>query len=76
MAKKSKFGVKHHTNQQIDHRYTVNLEWCGQPERQYVARFCREWIGQSTDLQEAWKLAQAHYNLKHPLPTPAETKNG
>lgn len=43
-----------------DTRYTVDIEFTGQPAAAYVARFCGEWVGQATTQPDAWQLAQAH----------------
>ncbi len=27
-----------------DPRYTVALEWCGEPEQRFILRFCGDWV--------------------------------
>lgn len=43
-----------------DHRYTINLEWCGYPQQMHVFRFCDYWQSAHATTDEAWKAAQAH----------------
>lgn len=54
--------IRNHLTNKIDNRYTVALEFCGYPERLYVARWEQYWIGQSLNEAEAWELAQEHYD--------------
>lgn len=42
-----------------DKRYAVAVEFCGEREPRYVARFEREWLGKSDTVQGAWLLAYA-----------------
>lgn len=41
----------------LDRRYTIRREWCGQPDKRWVARFCGEWIGQAGSRDVAIELA-------------------
>lgn len=43
-----------------DKRYEVNLEWCGKPVQQYVARFCGDWIDGFATETQAWVGAKFH----------------
>lgn len=43
-----------------DHRYTVALEYCGQEQPQWVARFDGQWIGASAFRGSATMLAVGH----------------
>lgn len=54
--------VRNHLDNREDDRYSVDLEYCGEPYRKHVARFCGEWIGQASSSKEAWELAQEHYD--------------
>ena len=58
----NEYPITHILNNQTDGRYTVRLEYCGHPEKRYVARFCNEWIGQSLNYGLAVILAQEHYD--------------
>lgn len=40
----------------IDGRYTIGLEFTGKPTRQYVARFCGDWIGARDSFDSALSL--------------------
>jgi len=44
-----------------DGRYHIALEWCGRATRQYVARFCSEWIGCAATESGAREQADLHY---------------
>lgn len=37
----------------MDKRYDIKLEWCGLPKRQYVIRFCGNYIGSAPTKKEA-----------------------
>lgn len=54
--------IKHHLDNKVDKRYSVNLEWAGEANKQWIARFCGEWVGKGRDKQEAIELAQEHYD--------------
>lgn len=41
----------------VDPRYTVQLEFCGEQEARYVARFCGDWLGKAEVKACAWQLA-------------------
>jgi hypothetical protein len=43
-----------------DGRYSVTLEFCGQPRKRWVVRFCGEWIGTAKNRVDAEKIRQAH----------------
>ena len=45
-------------------RYVVRLEFCGQSEPRYVARFCDDWLGQMITEPAAWQLAQDHHDMQ------------
>lgn len=51
------------THKTPDPRYTVNLEACGQPMPQFVARFCGQWIGWRETREQAVALChEIHTN--------------
>ena len=43
-----------------DARYTVTLEWCGQPKPQFIVRFCDDWVGYRSTYPAAVLLATNH----------------
>lgn len=43
-----------------DKRYTIELEWCGYPERRHVLRFCGEWVAQYKTHDEAFDAMVEH----------------
>ena len=46
-------------DQQLDRRFSVRPEFCGYRARQYVARFCGEWIGEARTRSEARELVRS-----------------
>lgn len=44
-----------------DPRYSVNLETCGQPMPQFVARFCGQWIGWRETRDQAVALCHEYH---------------
>ena len=54
--------IHNHLDHSPDLRYTVAKEYTGAPRPRYVARFCGEYIGNSSVAGEAWELAQEHYD--------------
>ncbi|MCQ4311729.1 hypothetical protein NAV33_07445 [Pseudomonas stutzeri] len=44
----------------LDRRYSVELEFIGQPTAVYVARFCGEFIGSDAGPSHAWQLVEDH----------------
>lgn len=49
-----------HNDGRRDGRYTVTQEYCGQPKKRHVARFCGDWIGHADNSAGAWRLAERH----------------
>lgn len=59
---------------QLDSRYSISLEWTGDKEPHYVARFCSDWLGSSVVRDTAYEFASAHkigYRI-----TESETQKG
>lgn len=54
------YPVYHPGIRTIDSRYTVGKEWTGQGTRQFVARFCGEWIGASKFYTSSVMMAVGH----------------
>ena len=48
------------TTNKLDERYSISLEYCGNKEPQYVARYCDEWIGCKPTKSEASIIALHH----------------
>lgn len=50
--------VNHPLTGKPDKRWSVNPEWTGQPEQQYVIRFMREWVTSRPTLDAAIEVAK------------------
>lgn len=49
-----------HNDGTRDKRYTLGMEFTGAPVKQYVARFCGDWIGSANTKPEVVQLAETH----------------
>lgn len=54
-----------HDNGKRDKRYGVYMEYTGDTQRMFMARFCGEWIGCHKTVEGAWALAQDHADDRH-----------
>lgn len=53
-------GLPRHDEGRRDHRYSIQLEFCGYRHRRHVVRFCGDYVGNAESRDQACAIARKH----------------